>query len=80
MVNIKKKTSDNRNYLKEIIRTIIFLAKQGLPFRGHREDDDSQNKGNLLSNMCYKMIKTKKNNLVIHTCIILHTSYTIFFR
>ncbi|CAF4636014.1 unnamed protein product [Rotaria sp. Silwood1] len=44
----KKQTLENRNYLKEIIRSIIFLAKQGLPFRGHREDDESKNKGNLL--------------------------------
>ncbi|CAF0940276.1 unnamed protein product [Adineta steineri] len=47
-VEHKKKTLENRNYLKEIIRTIIFLAKQGLPFRGHREDNESLNKGNLL--------------------------------
>jgi len=33
-------------YLKELIRTIIFLARQGLALRGHREDDESENKGN----------------------------------
>ena len=37
--------SENRCYLKEIIRTILFLARQGLAFRGHREDDESENKG-----------------------------------
>ncbi|CAF2979332.1 unnamed protein product [Rotaria sp. Silwood2] len=42
----EKQTSDNRLYLKEIIRTIIFLARQGLAFRGHRENDASENKGN----------------------------------
>jgi hypothetical protein len=47
----QKKTLENRNYLNEIIRTIVFLAKQGLAFRGHRENEDSQNKGNLLSNI-----------------------------
>jgi hypothetical protein len=49
----KKRTLENRNYLKEIIRTIIFLSKQGLASRGHRENDDSVNKGNLLSNRYY---------------------------
>lgn len=47
LMNIEHKTttSENRNYLKEIICTIIFLSKQGLSFRGHRENDDSENKG-----------------------------------
>jgi hypothetical protein len=53
----RKKTSENRNYLKEIIRTILFLSKQGLSFRGHRENDDSLNKGNFLNNRYYCMIK-----------------------
>ncbi|CAF0915180.1 unnamed protein product [Didymodactylos carnosus] len=42
----EKQTSENRMYLKELIRTIIFLARQGLALRGHREDDESENKGN----------------------------------
>ncbi|CAF4965576.1 unnamed protein product [Rotaria sp. Silwood1] len=44
----KKITLENRNYLIEIIRTIVFLAIPGLLFRGHRENDKSENKGNLL--------------------------------
>ncbi|CAF1482948.1 unnamed protein product [Rotaria sordida] len=40
----KQKTSENRNYLNEIIRIIIFLSKQGLPFRRHHANDDSENK------------------------------------
>jgi len=38
----EKQTSENRMYLKEIIRiqTIVFLARQGVAFRGHREDDE----------------------------------------
>ncbi|CAF4939302.1 unnamed protein product [Rotaria sp. Silwood1] len=35
-------------YLKEIIRTLLFLVKQGLVFRDHREDDESENKGTFL--------------------------------
>ncbi|CAF4162315.1 unnamed protein product, partial [Rotaria sordida] len=44
----EKQTSENRLYLKEIIRTVLFLARQGLALRGHREDEESENKGNLL--------------------------------
>ncbi len=42
---MKKKSSENRLYLKEIILTILFLAQQGSAFRGHREDDESEHKG-----------------------------------
>jgi hypothetical protein len=41
----EKESSENRLYLKEIIRTILFLAQQGLAFGGHREEDESENKG-----------------------------------
>jgi hypothetical protein len=41
----EKQSSENRLYLKEIIRTILFLAQQSLAFRGHREDNESENKG-----------------------------------
>jgi Domain of unknown function (DUF4371) len=43
-----KQSEENRLYLVEIIRTIVFLAKQGLALRGHREDDESSNRGNFL--------------------------------
>ncbi|CAF1033274.1 unnamed protein product [Rotaria sordida] len=55
----KKQTLENRNYLKEIIRSIIFLAKQGLPFRGHREDDESKNKGNLLELLEFRSLENE---------------------
>ncbi|CAF1461392.1 unnamed protein product [Rotaria sp. Silwood1] len=42
----EKQTSENRLYLQEIIRTVLFLARQGLALRGHREDEESENKGN----------------------------------
>ncbi|CAF4908916.1 unnamed protein product, partial [Rotaria socialis] len=44
----EKQASENRLYLQEIIRTILLLARQGLALRGHREDEESENKGNLL--------------------------------
>ncbi|CAF3780633.1 unnamed protein product [Rotaria sp. Silwood1] len=34
----EKQTSENRLYLQEIIRTVLFLARQGLALRDHRED------------------------------------------
>lgn len=58
---ITKKAKDNilnnREVVKRIIYIIIFLAKQGLAFRGHRNetfkdfcnDDDSTNSGNFLA-------------------------------
>ena len=41
----------NRSYLTHVIRIIHFLAKQGLAFRGHRENkdkEDTKNVGNFL--------------------------------
>ena len=55
LMNIEhnKTTSGNRNYLKEIIRTIIFLSKQGLSFWGHRENDDFENRGNCIARQIF---------------------------
>ncbi|CAF0772997.1 unnamed protein product [Brachionus calyciflorus] len=41
-----KEMSDNRKNLIKIVESIIYLAKQGLAFRGHNEKNDSINKGN----------------------------------
>ncbi|CAF4609758.1 unnamed protein product, partial [Rotaria sp. Silwood2] len=40
--------ADNQSYLIEIIRTIVFLARQGVAFRGRYENDESLNRGNFL--------------------------------
>ena len=45
----KKTTSENRNCLKAIVYTIIVLSKQGLSFRGHREKDASENRGDCIA-------------------------------
>ena len=34
--------------MKCIIETLVFLGRQGVAFRGHRENDESMNKGNFL--------------------------------
>ncbi|CAF1669070.1 unnamed protein product [Rotaria magnacalcarata] len=63
-----KQANENRMYLKEIIRTIHLLARQGISFRGHRENADSKNKGNFLELLELRsndneLIKTKKEEI-----------------
>lgn len=36
----------NKEYMKCLIDIIIFLGRQGIPYRGHHEDEQSLNKGN----------------------------------
>ncbi|KAL4148872.1 hypothetical protein QTP88_003017 [Uroleucon formosanum] len=40
--------ADNRAYLKCILDSLLYCARQGIAVRGHREDEDSSNKGNFL--------------------------------
>ncbi|CAN7949841.1 unnamed protein product [Ixodes pacificus] len=37
-----------RDILHRLLEVVLFLAKMNLPFRGHKEDIDSSNKGNFL--------------------------------
>ena len=39
---------DNRQYLQHVIETLLFLGRQCPPLRGHRETNESLNKGNFL--------------------------------
>ena len=53
MLNQERKERMQRNttVLKSLMECIIFCGKQGLPFRGHRDDStcsDVRNKGNFL--------------------------------
>lgn len=41
----KEHIDKNRQYIKCLIDIVIFLGRQGLPFRGHRENEDALNKG-----------------------------------
>jgi len=47
----QKRVEKNRNVMKRLIDITLFLAKQGLAFRGHREDitTETTNKGNFLA-------------------------------
>ena len=47
---------ENKEILREIVRAVEFLTKQGLPFRGHRDAkvdfaEDSSNKGNFVATL-----------------------------
>lgn len=50
----------NKNYIIGLIDVILVLARQGIAFRGHREDDNSLNQGTHLIN--YFHYTTIKNN------------------
>ena len=42
--------AENKHILHQIVHAVLFLAKQGLAFPGHKEDIDSQkNPGNFLA-------------------------------
>ena len=40
---------ENRYYLKAILDVILLCSRQGIALRGHREGEDSLNRGNFLS-------------------------------
>ncbi|XP_060867951.1 zinc finger MYM-type protein 1-like [Metopolophium dirhodum] len=42
----KEQVAKNRAYIGTLIDIILFLGKQGIAYRGHREDADSLNQGN----------------------------------
>ena len=47
---------ENKEVFLQIVLAVVFLAKQGLPFRGHRDDKvnfdkDDTNRGNFISTM-----------------------------
>ena len=44
----------NREHLKSIIEVLLFLAKQGLPLRGHDECAESKNRGNFFELIHFK--------------------------
>ena len=48
LAEIDAETDKWKNILHGVLDVIIFLSKQGLPFRGHREGFDSRNQGNFL--------------------------------
>ena len=52
----KREVAENRSIMKRVIDTVVYLGKQGLAFRGHREsliDDSEASKGNFLESLYY---------------------------
>ncbi len=47
--------SERRQYLHRIVAVTTVLGKQGIPFRGHDEQESSQNQGNFIE--CMKLLK-----------------------
>ncbi|XP_025413291.1 zinc finger MYM-type protein 1-like [Sipha flava] len=43
---IQKEIQTNIMYIKCLIDIVLYLGRQGIAFRGHREDETSVNKGN----------------------------------
>ena len=57
----KKVVDENREYVKNIVKTLIFLGRQGISLRGHRENEESLNRGNFLELL---MFQAKSNPLI----------------
>ena len=48
--DIQMRMDENRHIIRQIVRAILFLRKQGLPFRGDNEDlNITKNPGNFLA-------------------------------
>lgn len=47
----EREVMENREYLSEVVKTLLFCARTGISLRGHDESQDSSNKGNFLSLM-----------------------------
>jgi len=41
----QKQINENREYIKCLIEIILYFGHQGISFRGHRENEESLNKG-----------------------------------
>ncbi|XP_075152818.1 zinc finger MYM-type protein 1-like [Haematobia irritans] len=64
--------NENTEYLNKLIGIVLLLARQGLPFRGHREHSNSKNRGNFLEfaeflAQNYSVFKTNFNKSINHT-------------
>ena len=46
--NRKEAIAENRLHIVTLAKVACALARQGLPFRGHDEHDDSHNRGNFI--------------------------------
>ena len=59
----KKIVDENREYVQNIVKTLIFLGRQGISLRGHHENEVSLNRGKFLELL---MFQAKSNRLINH--------------
>lgn len=52
-IKYNEQVTRNRKIMSRLIQAVLFLSKQELPFRGHREDEGSSNRGNYLELLDY---------------------------
>lgn len=55
--NANRQVADNRELLRQIIDALIYIGRQNISLRGHREGIDSNNRGNFL-----ELVKLLSNN------------------
>lgn len=53
--------TENREYLRCILETLLYCSKQGIAIRGHDEESESLNKGNFLELLT---LRAKDNNII----------------
>lgn len=53
--------TENRQYLKCILETLLYCFKQGIAIRGHNDESESLNKGNFLELLT---LRAKNNNII----------------
>jgi len=59
--NHSRVVKTNREYIKCLLETILYCAYQGVPIRGHRKNEDSENMENFLELM---NLRAKDNNIL----------------
>lgn len=53
IIDHNEKVKENRDILKRLLDAVMFLCFQELPFRGHDESVDSDNRGNFEELLCF---------------------------
>ena len=75
----RKQIQNNRHYINTIIEVLLFCALQEIPLRGHREGENSRNKGNFLEliDIISNHDSVVKNKLQVAPRNALYTSHGI---
>lgn len=72
-----RKVDTNRSLMKRFIDTVVLLAKQELPFRGHDESLNSVNRGNYIETLSYlSQYDSVLSNHLDHSASSSHSVFT----